>query len=230
MFTKNRSFTYIHQDADGHEPGEADIRTKRCAECDAGGAPAWRRRGVLAGILGWAAAAGLPLPRGVRAQQTETDPKRMRPQPGDRLAFERGERKGELIAPGDIELVAKQTFAYPYDPALDVLRSGSRLNRILLLRLADDAYTDEVRERSAGGVIAYSAVCTHQRCTIIGWHPEDHVFICPCHETNFDPADGARVLSGPARKPLPALPLKVDDGLLTVAGVFIGRVGGPRRS
>ena len=64
---------------------------------------------------------------------------------------------------------------------------------------------------------------------IIGWHPEDHVFICPCHETNFDPADGARVLSGPARKPLPALPLKVDDGMLTVAGVFTGRVGGPPR-
>lgn len=196
----------------------------RCEECAARGS-GWRRRGVLGGALGLLAAALAP---GMRpARGAETDPARMRPQPGDRVAFARGERKGELIAPGDIALAARPTFAFPWDPATGSARDGTRLNRLLVLRLAEETYTDKVRDRAADGVIAYSAVCTHQKCTVMGWHPEDHVFICPCHETNFDPADGARVLSGPARRPLPALPLTVDDGVLAVAGAFTGRVGGP---
>ena len=198
----------------------------RCSRCLAATAPDRRRRGLLGGLLGLVAAAGFGT-GAARAQ--ETDPARMRPQPGDRLAFARGSRKRETITPGDIEAAAKPTFAYPYDPVAGVHRDGTRLNQLLVLRLAEDSYTDTVRERAADGVIAYSAVCTHQKCTVIGWHREDHVFICPCHETNFDPRDGARVMSGPARKPLPALPLKTVDGLLTVAGAFTGRVGGPKR-
>ncbi len=221
----------IRSPAAGRGTREAEIRATRCAECGSLDESSWCRRGVLAGIPAWAvAAAGWPWGRGARAEDGETDPKRMRPQPGDRLAFSRGKRKGEVIAPGDIELAAKPTFAFPYDPAGGVLRNGTRLNQVLVLRLADDVYTDEVKERSAGGVIAYSAVCTHEKCTVIGWHREDHVFICPCHETNFDPKDGARVLSGPARRPLPALPLKIVDDALTVADVFTGRVGGRRTS
>lgn len=195
-----------------------------CEGCAARGRR-WGRRGVLGGILGLAAAAGLPRRRGAQAQ--ETDPARMRPQPGDRIAFSRGDRKGTLIAPTDIESGAKPTFAYPWDPARGAMRDGTRLNQLLVLRLDDAAYAAETRARAADGVIAYSAVCTHQKCTVMGWHPDTHLFICPCHETNFDPADGARVLSGPARKSLPALPLQVADGVLTVAGAFTGRVGGP---
>ena len=203
------------------------LDAKRCAGCA-------RRRGVLRGLLalGWVPALGLAtlFGRGARAEDGETDPKRMRPRPDDRLVFGRGARKGQAIAPGDFELEARPTFAFPKDAATGVVRNGTRLNRLLVLRLAEDSYTDDVRARAADGAIAYSAVCTHQRCTVMGWHPEDHVFICPCHETNFDPRDGARVLSGPARRPLPALPLKVVDGALAVAGAFTGRVGGPRRS
>ncbi len=198
----------------------------RCEECAARNG-SWRRRGVLGGLFGMAAAAGLLPARTGWAQRSETDPKRMRPRPGDQLTFARSARKGEVIRPDDIALAERPTFSYPYDPVNDVMRNGSRLNQLLVLRLADAEYSAEVRDRAADGVIAYSAVCTHQKCTVIGWHPDKHVFICPCHETNFDPKDSARVLSGPARKALPALPLKVADGVLTVAGVFTGRVGGP---
>ena len=203
-----------------------------CEGCASGEPAGARRRGVLGGLLalGSVSALGLGIGRGARAADTETDPKRMRPQPGDILIFERGDRKGEPIAPGDIAVAERPVFAFPFDPVAGVSRDGTRLNRVLVLRLADAVYSEETRARAADGVIAYSAVCTHQKCTVIGWHPEDHMFICPCHETNFDPSDGARVVSGPARKRLPALPLKVADGVLSVAGAFTGRVGGPPTS
>jgi rieske iron-sulfur protein len=49
--------------------------------------------------------------------------------------------------------------------------------------------------------------------------------MCFCHYSQFDPKDGARVVEGPAPRRLAALPLKLADGVLTVAGGFIGRVG-----
>jgi Rieske Fe-S protein len=48
---------------------------------------------------------------------------------------------------------------------------------------------------------------------------------CSCHSSTFDPKDGARVVDGPAPRPLPALPLKIVDGKLVVARAFTARVG-----
>ena len=45
----------------------------------------------------------------------------------------------------------------------------------------------------------------------------------------FDPKDRARIQGGPAPKPLPALPLRLADGKLTVAGPFTGKVGGKKK-
>jgi rieske iron-sulfur protein len=48
---------------------------------------------------------------------------------------------------------------------------------------------------------------------------------CPCHFSEFDLEASARVLNAPAPRRLPALPLRIADGLPIVAGVFIGRPG-----
>jgi len=58
-------------------------------------------------------------------------------------------------------------------------------------------------------VVAYSAVCTHDGCTV-GWDAEAQQISCPCHGSRFDPADGS-VLQGPARTALPAVPVVVDE-------------------
>jgi len=79
-------------------------------------------------------------------------------------------------------------------------------------------------------VIAYSAICTHENCPVTAWHSDDQLFICPCHETHYDPKNGARVVSGPAKRALPALPLTVKDGVLTAAGGLTGRVGRRKRN
>jgi nitrite reductase/ring-hydroxylating ferredoxin subunit len=60
-----------------------------------------------------------------------------------------------------------------------------------------------------GDFVAYSAVCTHQRCEVAY---QDGNLACPCHGSVFDPADGAAVVAGPAPRPLPEIPVKVEGG------------------
>ena len=55
-----------------------------------------------------------------------------------------------------------------------------------------------VRLRS-GKFVAYSAVCPHQGC-IVAYRDEQ--LACPCHGSIFDPANNARVVIGPAPRPL----------------------------
>ena len=60
-----------------------------------------------------------------------------------------------------------------------------------------------------GDFVAYSAVCTHQGCTVAYKNGQ---LACPCHGSVFDPANGAEVIAGPAPKPLPEIPVKVQGG------------------
>ena len=65
-----------------------------------------------------------------------------------------------------------------------------------------------------GEFAAYSAVCTHQACTVAY---KDGKLACPCHGSVFDPADGAAVESGPATRPLPGVKIDVRDGKVFLA-------------
>jgi Rieske Fe-S protein len=178
-----------------------------------------RRRGLLKGIC----ALGLGVPSVAFAD--ESDAALLAPQENDRLAFAFGEREGQLIEPADLMPGAKQVFAFSMDPDTGVMRNGTRLNQMVLVRLEPEWLSDETRARSAEGVVAYSGVCTHTGCDITDWNPDHNRFQCPCHESQFDPSDAARVVGGPAPWQLAAVPLKLVDGRLTVAGGFIGRVG-----
>jgi Rieske Fe-S protein len=66
---------------------------------------------------------------------------------------------------------------------------------------------------TAGEVVAFSAICTHQRCVVAA---EGAKFICPCHGSTFDAATG-EVEVGPALEPLPPVAVTVD-GDRVVAG------------
>jgi cytochrome b6-f complex iron-sulfur subunit len=61
----------------------------------------------------------------------------------------------------------------------------------------------------SGDFVAYSAVCTHQGCTVAY---QGGQLACPCHGSVFDPAKGAEVVAGPAPRPLPEIPVKVEGG------------------
>ena len=105
------------------------------------------------------------------------------------------------------------------------MRSGSRLNRIVLLRLNPAVLVERTRAQAAGAVVAYSAVCTHTGCEVKAFLPDEQVLFCDCHQSKFDPRDQARVTDGPAPRGLPALPLRIVEGRLVVAGPFTARPG-----
>jgi Rieske Fe-S protein len=69
--------------------------------------------------------------------------------------------------------------------------------------------TDVIVARpSESAAAAFSAVCTHQGCTVA---PKGADLICPCHGSVFNALTG-EVKQGPANKPLPSVPVKVENG------------------
>jgi len=65
-----------------------------------------------------------------------------------------------------------------------------------------------VAQPTAGTVVSFSAVCTHQGCEVA---PKDKTVVCPCHGSAFDAFTGA-VLNGPASSPLKAGPKLAVSG------------------
>lgn len=152
-------------------------------------------------------------------------PNRLRPQPGDQLVFEEGPNQDALVRPELIDLEQKPLSALARDPATEVLRDGSRLNRVMITRIDTERMSERYKANAAAGVIAYSAICTHTGCDVINWDAGQLRMACPCHESQFDIYDGGKVVGGPAPRPLAMLPLEVVDGVVTVAAEFRGRVG-----
>jgi Rieske Fe-S protein len=153
-----------------------------------------------------------------------------RPKKGDLLVQSEGDREGSLITLADLPVGGPPVHAWPKDPATSVVRSGSRLNEILIIRLDPADLDEQTRARAQDGIIAYSAICSHAGCPVTAWVKSDvgdkDVFKCMCHNSEYDPRKGAQVVFGPAPRRLAALPLALSDGALTIAGNFIGKVGG----
>ncbi len=72
---------------------------------------------------------------------------------------------------------------------------------------------------SDGTFVAYDLVCTHEGCTVSNYDNRAQILQCPCHGATFDAAHDARVVSGPAPRPLTKLPLRIDS---TTGAITIG--------
>lgn len=71
----------------------------------------------------------------------------------------------------------------------------------------------------AGGVKAFSAICTHLGC-VVNWSGKKNVIQSPCHDGLFNPVSGA-VVGGPPPRPLPAYEVVIKDGK-----VYVGKPQG----
>jgi ubiquinol-cytochrome c reductase iron-sulfur subunit len=70
---------------------------------------------------------------------------------------------------------------------------------------------------SFDGIVAYSKICTHVGCPVALYEQQTHHLLCPCHQSTFDVANGCKVIFGPAKRPLPQLPISVDSAGYIVA-------------
>lgn len=90
---------------------------------------------------------------------------------------------------------------------------------------------DEIKSQQGDGwdvdgVLCYSKICSHVGCPISLYERTTHHVLCPCHQSTFDLSDSAKVVFGPAGRPLPQLALDVDDeGYLVAQHDFLEPVG-----
>ncbi len=93
--------------------------------------------------------------------------------------------------------------------------SGKKLVKVADLELgathefALDGVIPAILFRTKSGVFAYSAICTHQGCTV-AYNSASKVLQCPCHGSEYDPFSEAKVLRGPAINPLSKINVVVD--------------------
>jgi Rieske Fe-S protein len=161
---------------------------------------------------------------GLAPAPAHAEPADERPKAGDLLVAFDAENPVPL-EPKDIAAGARQVFAWPMDPAQNIVRRGSRLNKLLLLRLDPAALSGVTRDHAAEGVVAYSAICPHAGCDVSVWLADRKLLECPCHSSHYNPQEAGAVIDGPTMRALPALPLKVADRKLAVAKPFTSRPG-----
>lgn len=184
------------------------------------------RRALLVTALAGCACLAAGRPAGADEDQPGSDD---RPQKDDLLVVTDGPRSGHVIKPSDLKLGGPPVHAWPKDPKTSVVRNGSRLNEIIVLKLDPAELDDDTRAHAAEGIVAYSAICSHAGCPVTEWVKGEGngktVLKCPCHNSEYDPRADAQVVFGPAPRRLAALPLAVSGDTLTVAAPFAGKVG-----
>jgi ubiquinol-cytochrome c reductase iron-sulfur subunit len=77
-----------------------------------------------------------------------------------------------------------------------------------------------------GDFYAYSKICTHLGCPASLYEQRTSRLLCPCHQSQFLLTQWARPVFGPATRPLPQLPITVnEEGYFVARSDFIEPVG-----
>lgn len=107
-------------------------------------------------------------------------------------------------------------------------------SQIVLLRLPTETLTPvTIGGGAIDGWVAYSKICTHAGCSVGLFGVDDREpetirqLVCPCHQSVFDPTNAAKPVGGPAPRPLPQLPLAIDNEGYLIATADFDRPVGP---
>jgi ubiquinol-cytochrome c reductase iron-sulfur subunit len=99
---------------------------------------------------------------------------------------------------------------------------------VLLIRLRPEDFNLDAERLSwtHEGIIAFSKICSHMGCAVALYEQQTKHLLCPCHQSTFDVTRAAKVIFGPAARPLPQLAITVDaDGYLVAKAPFSEPVG-----
>lgn len=174
------------------------------------------RRQALKTVAGAALVAGVGL---------QPSPAAARPAAGDLFVADDVEKDPVAVKAKDVQ-PGKPMLVFPFDPASKQIRNDSKLNKVVLVRVAEADLDADSKARAADSVLAYSVVCTHQNCEAKTWSAADKALVCFCHASKFLVLEGGRVAAGPAPRALPMLPLKLQGDQLAVAAPFTTPPGG----
>lgn len=201
-----------------HSPADARDEFERAYEESLGEAVVGGRRRFLFRLLAGAGGAlGLALLVPLRSLGPS-------PQGLFNTAWARGVRlidvNEELIIADNIEADEVRTVfpeGFVDDAQAQAILVGTRPGRLDPGSLA---------QPTVGDIVVYSKICTHAGCPVGLYRARPGELLCPCHQSTFDVNAGAEVLSGPAGRPLPQLPIGVnEDGELIALGDFEEPVG-----
>ena len=104
------------------------------------------------------------------------------------------DNSGTPLKASDIKVGGKPLLVYPFDIDTKKPRSESRLNKLLLVRVSPKDLSEDARARSVDGVLAFSAVCTHQGCDVTEWKASEKTLLCFCHSSQFNPVNNGAVI------------------------------------
>jgi ubiquinol-cytochrome c reductase iron-sulfur subunit len=99
---------------------------------------------------------------------------------------------------------------------------------VLLIRLRPEEFNLDAERLSwtYQGIIAFSKICSHMGCAVALYEQQTKHLLCPCHQSTFDVTRAAKVIFGPAARPLPQLAITVDaEGYLVAQQPFTEPVG-----
>jgi ubiquinol-cytochrome c reductase iron-sulfur subunit len=144
---------------------------------------------------------------------------------GVRLVTDPGNRP---IKPSDLEIgaVAQVLPALPEGTERTLENIGK--DAVLLIRIRPEEFNLDAQRLSwtHNGIIAFSKICSHMGCAVALYEQQTKHLLCPCHQSTFDVTRAAKVIFGPAARPLPQLALTLDaDGYLVAKQGFTEPVG-----
>jgi ubiquinol-cytochrome c reductase iron-sulfur subunit len=137
--------------------------------------------------------------------------------------------RADDVAPGGLLSVFPFRESERGDPdrLATVVRSAD--DAVVLVRLPPGIVVVEragQEDFHLGDLYAYSKICTHMGCPVSLYEQSTQRILCPCHQTEFQANEYARPVFGPGARPLPQLPIAVDErGYLYARHDFIEPVG-----
>lgn len=144
---------------------------------------------------------------------------------GTYLVTDPGDRR---IRASDLEVGAvAQVLPETDDPEHRKLNDIAK-DALLLIRLRPEEFNLDAERLSwtHEGIIAFSKICSHMGCAVALYEQTTKHLLCPCHQSTFDVTRAAKVIFGPAARPLPQLNITVDEeGYLIARKPFTEPVG-----
>jgi rieske iron-sulfur protein len=156
------------------------------------------------------------------------EPQKDAPQVGDVFVYADGPKKGNIAMVEDVAQDAAPLLVVAKDPN-GAIRDGDNF-QVLLYKIAKDQVPADMLGDTIDGLAAWSAVCTHQGCTMTEVHQKSIAvnafgFICPCHDAIFDPTQEGKNTGGATSATLAYFPIKSDGGKIVVKDLPSAHVG-----